>query len=59
MPIVNVQALQCAVCGHVWLPENGLQSLPAQCPVRTCRSRNWNGTAPREQVVVKDEYSQG
>lgn len=42
-PIVKVEvtALQCSKCGHIWQPNNE-NKLPGTCPNYFCRSPNWN-----------------
>jgi hypothetical protein len=50
MPIVMVEAFECAVCGWQWLPRSGEHR--EQCPNRECRSRAWNGQQRQKQGVI-------
>ena len=42
----------CAICGFVWVvkfDKPGEALMPEQCPSSKCRSRQWDGTAPKKR----------
>ena len=44
MPEVQVTALKCAQCGHVWVPR--YEERPLLCPNPKCRSMRWDRETP-------------
>ena len=44
MPEIQVTALKCSQCGHVWMPRS--DERPLLCPNPKCRSMRWDRDTP-------------